>query len=186
MEELRSTIHDSRNTIHDCQLYLFLLHEIFFMTITIRKAEPRDVPDVLALIKELAVYEKAPDEVTTTKESMLRDGFGEEKIYHSLVAEVDGVIVGTAIFYVAYSTWKGKMVYLDDLVVTESHRRYGIGKKLLDEVGKIAKEMGANLLRWHVLDWNEPAINFYKKYEASFDAHWIMCKLTRKQMEELF
>ncbi|HYV94543.1 MAG TPA: GNAT family N-acetyltransferase [Chitinophagales bacterium] len=156
------------------------------MNIKVRKAEPRDVAAMLALIKELAVYEKAPDEVITTEESMLRDGFGEEKIFDSLVAEADEVIAGIAIFYIAYSTWKGKMVYLDDLVVTESKRGFGIGKKLFDEVGKIAKETGANQLRWHVLDWNEPAINFYKKYGASLDADWITCKLNREQMVELF
>ncbi len=156
------------------------------MNITIRKAEARDVPAMLALIKELVVYEKAPNEVITTEESMLRDGFGKEKIFDSLIAEADGVIAGIAIFYVAYSTWKGKIIYLDDLIVTESHRRYGIGKKLFDEVGRISKAIGANQLRWHVLDWNEPAINFYKKYEASLDADWITCKLTNEQMKTLF
>jgi GNAT superfamily N-acetyltransferase len=157
-----------------------------FMEITIRKAEQRDVSAMLALIKELATYERAPNEVITTEASMLRDGFGEEKIFHSLVAEADGAIVGIAIFYVAYSTWKGKIIYLDDLVVTESHRRFGIGKKLFDAVGKISKAMGVSQLRWHVLDWNEPAINFYKKYDASLDADWITCKLTREQLEKLF
>jgi len=152
------------------------------MNITIRNAEPGDVPRMLALIKELALYEKAPDEVITTETSMLKDGFGEEKIYDSIVAEADGIVVGVAIFYVVYSTWKGRIIYLDDLVVTESHRRFGIGKKLFDELIRITKEAGVHQLRWHVLNWNTTAINFYKKYSASLDPDWISCKLTEEQI----
>ncbi len=156
------------------------------MDIIVRKAEPRNVPAMLALIKELAAYEKAPDEVITTEESMLRDGFGERKIFESLVAEANGNVVGTAIFYVAYSTWKGRMVYLDDFIVNENFRRFGIGKMMFDEVGKFAKINGANQLRWNVLDWNVPAINFYKKYFASLDEEWLLCKLTKEQITSLF
>lgn len=155
------------------------------MDITIRKAEPRDVPAMLALIKELAVYEKAPDQVITTETSMLKDGFGDEKIYDSLVAEVDKKVVGIGIFYIAYSTWKGKIIYLDDLVVTESYRRFGIGKKLFEEVSRITTEIGARQLRWHVLNWNTPAIEFYKKYHASLDPDWITCKLMGEQIRSL-
>ena len=165
----------------DNSLYFYSLN-FFSMDITIRNAEPRDVPTLLALIKELALYEKSPDEVTTTETSMLKDGFGEEKIYDAIVAVMDGKVVGLAIFYTAYSTWKGKYVYLDDFVVTESCRRFGIGKKLFDEVIRIARETGAHLLRWHVLNWNTPAINFYKKYQATFDPDWVTCKLTQEQI----
>lgn len=161
---------------------LFLRLEFFPMNITIRKAEPGDVPAMLALIKELALYEKAPDEVITTESSMLKDGFGEEKIYDSIVAESDGTVVGVAIFYVVYSTWKGRIIYLDDLVVTESYRRFGIGKKLFDELTRITKETGAQQLRWHVLNWNTQAIKFYEKYRTSFDPVWISCKLTEEQI----
>lgn len=141
---------------------------------------------MLALIQELALYEKAPQEVTTTVETMEQDGFGANPIYCAHVAEADGKIVGVAVYYIAYSTWKGKSVYLDDIVITENFRRFGIGKKLFDAVGIFAKSIGANQLRWHVLEWNEPAINFYRKYDASVDPEWITCKLTKEQLEKLF
>ena len=179
---MRITIYDLSSTIYDGELYLFLRPEFFPMNITIRNAEPRDVPAMLALIKELALYEKAPDEVITTEASMLKDGFGEEKIYDSIVAEAKGRVVGVAIYYVVYSTWKGRIIYLDDLVVTESFRRFGIGKKLFDELTRITKEAGVHQLRWHVLNWNMPAIKFYEKYHASLDPDWISCKLTREQI----
>jgi len=156
------------------------------MNINIRKATLEDIPFMLSLIKELAIYERAPLEVTTTIESMLKDGFAFHPVYHAHVAEADEKIVGIAVYYVGYSTWKGKMVYLDDLIVTEPMRRYGIGKKLFDAVGKFSKEIGANQLRWHVLDWNTPAIEFYKKLDASLDPTWITCKLTRDQLEKMF
>ena len=154
------------------------------MKISIRKSEAADVPEMLRLIKELATYEKAPDEVMTTEESMKNDGFGADPIFESLVAKWNDKVIGTAIFYVAYSTWKGKMVYLDDIIITESMRGKGVGKLLFDEVAKFAKEVGANHFRWHVLDWNTPAIEFYKKYDASFDPSWITCKLTKEQLEK--
>jgi len=154
------------------------------MEISVRPALASDVPNMLRLIKELATFEKAPDEVITTEDSMTNDGFGDNPIYKAFVAEVDEKVVGLAICYVAYSTWKGKMVYLDDLIVTESMRGKGIGKMLFDAVGKMAKDVNANHYRWHVLDWNTPAVEFYKKYDASFDPTWITCKLNRNQLEQ--
>ncbi len=154
------------------------------MKTTVRTGREGDIPAILNLIKELATYERAPEEVITTEASMKRDGFGEHPIYESLVAESDGRIVGVAIFYVGYSTWKGKMVYLDDIIVTELMRRKGIGKLLFDEVGKFAKDVGANHYRWHVLDWNTPAIEFYKRYNAVMDPTWITCKLNREEIEK--
>jgi GNAT superfamily N-acetyltransferase len=154
--------------------------------IMIRLADKKDVPAMLSLIQELALYEKAPSEVENTVEKMEEDGFGKNPVFKAFVAEVGGEVAGLAIFYIAYSTWKGKSVYLDDLVVTENYRRYGIGKKLFDAVGAFAKSIDANQLRWHVLDWNEPAINFYKKYNASLDPQWITCKFTREQIGLLF
>ncbi|MCY7410883.1 MAG: GNAT family N-acetyltransferase [Chitinophagales bacterium] len=156
------------------------------MNIEIRTAKESDIPSILSLIKELALYEKAPLEVETTVESMMKDGFGKEAIYHSQIAIADNIIVGCAVYYIGYSTWKGKMIYLDDIIVTESMRRFGIGKKLFDAVGKFAKESGANHFRWHVLDWNEPAINFYKKIGASLNSEWILCKMNKQQIEKLF
>jgi len=154
------------------------------MSIEVRKAMSTDVPAILGLIKELATYERAPGEVITTEESMKHDGFGDHPIYEAMVAEADGKIVGVAVFYVGYSTWKGKMVYLDDLIVTESMRRKGIGKLLFDAVGKFAKQAGANHYRWHVLDWNTPSIEFYKQYHAVMDPTWITCKLNREEIEK--
>ncbi len=156
------------------------------MAIVIRPAEENDVPAMLSLVQELALYEKAPHEVTNTIEMMKVDGFGTHPIFNAYVAEADNLIVGIAIFYIAYSTWKGRYIYLDDLVVSENFRRYGTGKKLFDAVGSFAKKNGVNQLRWHVLNWNHPAINFYKKYAASLDSEWITCKLTKDQIYNLF
>ncbi|MBA3649149.1 MAG: GNAT family N-acetyltransferase [Chitinophagales bacterium] len=156
------------------------------MSITIRKAEKKDVPAMLGLIKELALYEKALDQVTNTVGDMEKDGFGNQPIFSAYLAEVNNEVAGIAIYYIAYSTWKGKYIYLDDFIVNEDFRRYGIGKKLFEAVGYAAKMIGANQFRWHVLNWNEPAINFYKKYDASLDPEWITCKLTKEQIGELF
>lgn len=143
------------------------------------------MPAVHALIYELAVYEKAPREVTNTVEDMLRDGFGDNPVFSCLVAEEDGRIIGMAIYYIKYSTWKGKGIYLDDIVVTESMRGKGVGKLLFGEVLRAAKACGAKQLHWQVLYWNDPAIGFYKKYKASFDEEWINCKLDEAAILEM-
>jgi GNAT superfamily N-acetyltransferase len=152
------------------------------MNTIVRFATENDIPHVHALIKELAEYEKAPQEVTNTVDDMLKDGFGSNPIYKCLVAETNGIVSGMAIYFVKYSTWKGKGVYLDDIVVTQSMRRLGIGKLLFDAVMKDARDIGAKQLHWQVLDWNEPAIAFYKKYNADLDSEWINCKLTEQQL----
>lgn len=152
------------------------------MEVNIRKGRPEDIPQVLNLIKELALYEKAPDEVTNTEADMLRDGFGEQPVFRLLVAESENKIHGIAIYFIKYSTWKGKGVYLDDIVVSESLRGRGIGKKMFDAVIAECKSIGAKQLHWQVLDWNEPAIKFYEKYHASFDKEWINCKLDERQI----
>ncbi|UII28706.1 GNAT family N-acetyltransferase [Fulvivirga maritima] len=145
----------------------------------IREGKKEDLPQVLALIKELAVYEKAGDEVDNTVEQMEEDGFGPNPAYGLFVAESDhGAIVGIAIYYYRYSTWKGRRIYLEDIVVTESERGNGLGKALFDSV--IAKGKGEKCkgMVWQVLDWNEPAINFYKKYyDADLDPEWINCSI---------
>ncbi|MBI4947047.1 MAG: GNAT family N-acetyltransferase [Bacteroidetes bacterium] len=147
-------------------------------TIIIRKARKRDMPSVLALIHELATFEKARHEVKVTLAELERDGFGKKKAYNCFVAETsDTKIVGMALYFFKYSTWKGRCVYLDDIIVTTSMRRKGIGKKLFDEVIAVAKKMKVRKLEWQVLHWNKPAINFYKKYSTVFDNEWINCKL---------
>ncbi len=145
----------------------------------IREGKRSDLPEVLKLIIELAEYEKAAHEVETTVERMEIDGFGKNPIYGFFVAESEmGQIVGTAIYYYRYSTWKGKRMYLEDLVVSEASRGQGIGKMLFDEVIKKGKAEQCTGMMWQVLDWNEPAINFYKKYyNAHLDGEWINCSL---------
>jgi len=151
--------------------------------VTIRKGTPTDLPAVLDLIRELALFEKAPEEVTNTLEQLQEDGFGNTPSYQLLVAEVDEQVVGMALYFIKYSTWKGKGVYLDDLIVTENFRGQGIGKRLFDTVVEEAAKVGAKQLHWQVLDWNTPAIDFYKKYEAKLEGEWIDCKLNADQIK---
>lgn len=141
------------------------------------------MPQVHALIRELAEFERAPLEVTTTVLEMERDGFGENPIYKFFVAESEEGIVGIALYYTAYSTWKGRTLYLEDLVVTERLRRTGIGRKLFNAVAQEAKETGAKRFRWQVLEWNEPAIAFYKNIGAELDGEWINCTMSEEQIQ---
>lgn len=154
------------------------------MDIAVRKGFKEDLPAVLNLIKELAEYEKEPHEVVVSLQDMEHDGFGENPIFKFFVAEVDKKIVGMALYYVKYSTWKGKCVYLDDIVVTQSYRRKGIGNLLFEAVIKATKEIRARRLEWQVLDWNEPAIEFYKKYDTKFLEEWLSCRLTEEQINK--
>lgn len=147
------------------------------MNIQVRKGTAADVPQVFELVRELALYEKAPEQVTNTPEMMLHDGFGPEPIFGLFVAEVDGKVVGISLYYYRYSTWKGKRLYLEDIVVTESMRGYGLGKQLFDATVEEAKNTQCTGMMWQVLDWNEPAIQFYKKYGTRFDEGWINCHL---------
>jgi GNAT superfamily N-acetyltransferase len=147
------------------------------MQIIIRKGEEGDVEAAFQLIRELALFEKAPDEVQTNVEQMRADGFGKKPAYRLLIAEADGEIVGTAIYFIKYSTWKGKGLYLDDIVVAEAFRGKTIGSKLFEAVLQDAKNENCKQMHWQVLDWNEPAIAFYKKYNAVFESGWINCKL---------
>ena len=151
--------------------------------VIIREGRKEDLSSVLALVKELAEFEKAPQEVEVTVAEMEKNGFGENPVFRFLVAEAEGKIIGIALYYTAYSTWKGKYIYLDDLIVTEKLRRSGTGKLLFDALLKEAKREGANQLRWHVLQWNTTAINFYKKYNAVLDPEWITGKMSKEQIE---
>ena len=155
------------------------------MEITIRRAEKRDCVRLLQLIQELAEYEKAPNEVTVTLSHFEESGFGANPVWWAFVAEVKGVVVGMALYYVRYSTWKGCRMYLEDLLVTENMRGKGLGKMIFDRLIEEAKEKKFKGITWQVLDWNEPAINFYKKYITEFDSGWINVSLSENQVNNL-
>jgi GNAT superfamily N-acetyltransferase len=152
------------------------------MKVHLRVAQKQDCWRLMELINELAVFEKAPQEVTVTLQQFEEAGFGPRPIWKAFVAEVDGFIVGFALYYVRYSTWKGSRLYLEDLIVTEIMRGKGIGKLLFNRLIQEASEIGFNGMSWQVLDWNEPAIKFYKKYEAGLDAGWLNASLTTQQI----
>ncbi|HZH68435.1 MAG TPA: GNAT family N-acetyltransferase [Chitinophagales bacterium] len=152
------------------------------MSVNIRAAHPQDLPQVYDLIKELALYENEPNEPTVSLEVFVRDGSGNQPKYRVIVAEEEHEIIGIALYYLGYSTWKGSMMYLDDLVVRSAHRNKGIGQLLFQELIEKSKEHQVNQLRWHVLDWNKPAISFYNKLNASLEAEWITCKLEKDKL----
>lgn len=152
------------------------------MQINLRVAAKKDCPRLLELVHELALFEKAPEEVTVTLKEFEDAGFGEKPVWKTFVAEIDGLIVGFALYYIRYSTWKGCRMYLEDLIVTEDWRGKGVGKLLFNRLIIEAREMGFNGMSWQVLDWNEPAIKFYKKYEAALDGAWINGSLSKEQI----
>lgn len=147
------------------------------MGVLIRRAVKEDCTRIMELVHELAIYEKAPDEVTVTLEHFEESGFGKAPVWWAFVVEKDSVVEGFALYYIRYSTWKGQRMYLEDLLVTEKLRGKGIGTLLFGELIKEAKEKQLNGIAWQVLEWNEPAINFYKKLNASFDAEWVNCSV---------
>lgn len=144
---------------------------------TIRTAKKEDCEQLLGLIKELAIYEKEPDAVTVSLEHFRESGFGKKPVWGAFVAEFEGKIVGMSLYYIRYSTWKGQRLYLEDLIVTESFRGHGLGKELFEKTIEFGKEKGYSGMMWQVLDWNEPAINFYKKHQAKFDNEWVNCSI---------
>ena len=143
------------------------------MEISIRRAVREDCTAMMRLIQELALYEKAPQEVTVNFDHFVESGFGEKPVWWAFVAEKDETVVGFALYYIRYSTWKGQRMYLEDLLVTEEMRGKKIGSMLLDKLIEEAKQKKFSGMMWQVLDWNEPAINFYKKYDAIFDGEWL-------------
>jgi len=155
------------------------------MQITIRPAIQTDVPAMLGLVQELALYEKAPLEVTVTLEEMTAAGFGPGAIWKAFVSIVDGKLVGMSLYFTKYSTWKGKCMYIDDIIVTESMRGAGIGKLLFEETVAEAKRTHMRRLEWQVLEWNTPAINFYNKFSAVLDPEWVNGKLTYEQLQAI-
>jgi GNAT superfamily N-acetyltransferase len=156
------------------------------MAITIRTATEADVPQILAFIRALAVFERAPDAVTATEAGLLRDGFGPNPIYYCLIADHDGQPAGFALFFYNYSTWKGRRgIYLEDLFVHPEFRGKGIGKALLQQVAAIAIREGCQRLQWEVLDWNTPAIDFYKSMGAEFLDEWLNVRLGGEAIRRL-
>lgn len=148
----------------------------------IRTAKKEDCPRLMELINELALFEKLPDEVTVSLEEFEDAGFGQNPVWKAFVAEDNNVIVGFALYYVRYSTWKGCRLYLEDLLVTESYRGKGVGKLLFEQVIKETQEMGYSGMVWQVLDWNEPAIKFYNKYGANIESGWLNAALSKEQL----
>jgi GNAT superfamily N-acetyltransferase len=132
---------------------------------------------MMELIHELAVYERAPEEVTVDPQHFVQSGFGPNPVWWAFVAEEDGLVQGFALYYIRYSTWKGQRMYLEDILVTEQARGRKLGEKLMNALIEEAKERGFNGITWQVLDWNEPAINFYKKFDTQFDGTWVNVKM---------
>lgn len=143
----------------------------------IRKGTPQDMPAVLELIKELAVFEKEPHEAILTVDELVRDGFGTQPLFNTFVAELDGEIIGMALFYNRYSTWKGKTIHLEDLIVKESKRGTGAGSALYKEVITFAKAQGVRRVEWVVLNWNTHAIDFYKRSGATVFNDWLTVQM---------
>ncbi len=148
----------------------------------IRKGRKSDLPIILSLIKELANYEKSLDKVLITIDDLEKDGFGERPLYWIIVAEIKGEIVGMAFYYIRYSTWSGKTFYLEDFFVKKDFRRKGVGSLLFKECIRVTKKINANSMVWQVLNWNKPAINFYKKYNAELKNDWTNGRLYKEQI----
>lgn len=154
------------------------------MNVTIRKAEPRDVPRMLELVRELATFEKQPDAVTVTEAHMLDAGFGKQPVWWGWVAVDEAErILGIAICYERYSTWRGRVGYLEDIVVSEAARGHGIGEQLFKACAKECVRRGYHHLTWQVLDWNDGAIRFYERLGADLDGQWLNGRLSAAQLQ---
>ena len=153
--------------------------------VKIRKGGKKDLPTIFNLIKELAQYENSLDKILITIKDLEKDGFGKNPLYWILVAEIDGEIIGMAFYYIRYSTWTGKILYLEDFIVKEAFRRMGVGSLLFEECIRMSRKIKANGMVWQVLNWNKSAINFYKKYNAEIKNDWSNGKLNKKQINSL-
>ncbi len=170
--------------IFNCWLKYFLLLTFVPMeSVIIRKGNKEDMPEVFSLIKELAIYEKAEQEVENSVEQLIKDGFGNNKIFDVIVAEIHKKVVGFALYYTSYPTWKGPCLYLEDFLVNEKYRGKGIGKLLFNTIILEAKKRKVKRMEWQVLDWNKPAINFYKKYNSTLDGEWLNGRLFYKDIQ---
>ena len=154
------------------------------MSFKIREAEPEDMESVLKLITELAVFEKEPDAVKISVDDLIENGFREHPAFYIYLAEMDNSVVGMALFYHRFSTWEGSSIHLEDLIVTQQHRQKGIGKALYDKVLNFALENNINRVEWVVLDWNTPAVNFYKSTGATVYEEWNICQMPRKKIKQ--
>ena len=150
----------------------------------IRKATKNDMPSVLELIQELATFEKEPDAVVVTVDDLVRDGFSENPLFQCFVAEVDNEIIGMALYYYRFSTWKGKTIHLEDLIVKEDKRGTGAGFALYTEIIKKGKAENVRRIEWNVLDWNTPAIDFYKKSGANVLKDWCVVQMDEKGINQ--
>lgn len=155
------------------------------MDVIIRRAEPRDVPRMLDLVKELAVFERAPDEVTVTLEHMLGAGFGPDPVWVGWVAEGPNGILGMAVCYERYSTWKGRRLYLEDIIVTEAARGKRIGEKLFRQCAAYAVQQGYSGMLWQVLDWNTEAMRFYDRFGTHYSDEWRNGSLEAEQLRAI-
>lgn len=153
------------------------------MSFIIRDAEKQDMQQVLELIQELADFEKESDAVEVTKEDLIREGFGENPLFHCFVAEVEGNIRGIALVYYRFSTWKGRTIHLEDLIVNESMRGTGLGSALYKRVMQYAAEKGVKRVEWNVLDWNKPAVDFYKKSGAKILDGWQVVQMDEQGLQ---
>ncbi len=160
------------------------IFETYFTKMIIRKGTPIDMNSVLELIKELAVYEKEPNAVVVTVDDLVRDGFAENPLFYTFVAEIDNEIIGIALYYYRYSTWKGKTIHLEDLIVKENKRGTGAGFALYSEIIAQGKRDNVKRIEWAVLDWNTPAIDFYKKTGAKMLEDWNLVQMDEKGINE--
>ncbi len=151
--------------------------------IKIRKGQKEDLPEILNLIKELAEYENSLNQVSITLEQLEKDGFGNNPAFYFLVAKKNDEIIGMSFYWIRYSTWKGKFLFLEDFVVKKEYRRSGVGEALFNATIKTCQNLNLHGMCWQVLDWNSPAINFYKKYNAQISGEWLDGKLTKSQIE---
>ncbi len=154
-------------------------------TYTVRPAQATDIPAMFKLVQELAAFEQAEHEVINTEAQLLQDGFGEQPLFQALVAEHQTHIVGLLLYFYSYSTWKGKSIYIDDFIVNIEHRHAGVGSLLFNAMLQIAERQAITKLHWQVLNWNDPAIQFYQKQGAILDNEWSNCALNRQQIQNL-
>ena len=152
--------------------------------INIRVAQQQDMKAVLGLITELAIYEKEPEAVIVTEQDLITHGFSEDRFDCFVAEHEEQGVIGMALYYPRYSTWKGPTLHLEDLYVKPEFRQHGVGKQLFDAVVKVAAEQNVGRMEWTVLEWNDPALNFYKKYDDSLDPEWHLGTLTREQLAQ--